>query len=478
MSKLTFTSICRIIVGTIFVLSGLIKANDPYGTGYKLEEYFEVFSQDIGSKKVEKPTEVPEDIKASPCFSKLNFPKEYEYQEIPKEQLGGFKRFLLKVFKYFHDHAFQLSLFVTTLEVILGMLILFGINMRLTTWLLLGMTVFFAFLTFYSAQYNKVTDCGCFGDAIKFTPWQSFWKDIILMIFLLPLFIWNRQIKGSKFTKYEVMVAVGSIILITILVILQFHWWFPVIFIGAFMLAKLVSGKFSDSKFQPHVSTLAIIISCSFFTWYSTQHMPLKDYRPWAPGNNIREQLVSVAEQAEVEMVYLNKTTCEEVHQSTKDWSWFDSTFEASHIFYKQDKKVIKPAIEPKIKDFRLEDPETGMLMADSLVKNPGYTFLWVGYNVEKTCTKNMDKIQAIADYCAKNNIFMLGGSASTSDKIDKFRHDHNIMFKIYQNDEKALKTILRSNPGLVLIKDGIVIDKWHYNDFPTVEKLQKKYLK
>src|SRR5262245_38801903 len=107
--KLTFISICRIIVGTIFVLSGLIKANDPYGTGYKLEEYFEVFSQDIGAKKVEKQAETPDDIKASPCFSKLKFEKQYEYQEIPKEQLSGFKKLLLNIFKYFHDHAFQLS---------------------------------------------------------------------------------------------------------------------------------------------------------------------------------------------------------------------------------------------------------------------------------------------------------------------------------------------------------------------------------
>ncbi len=249
-------------------------------------------------------------------------------------------------------------------------------------------------------------------------------------------------------------------------------------FVGAFMLAKLVSGKFSESKFQPYVTTLAIVLSCTMFTLYGTRHMPIKDYRPWAPGNNIREQLISVAEQAEVEMVYLNKATCEEVHQSTKEWSWLDSTFEANHIFYQQDKKIIKPAIESKIKDFRLEDPNTGQLMADSLIKNPGYTFLWLGYNLDKTSTKNMDKIKALTDYCIQNKIFILGGTASTSDKIDKFRHDHNIMFNIYQNDEKALKTILRSNPGLILIKDGIVVDKWHYNDFPTLEKLQKSYLK
>jgi uncharacterized membrane protein YphA (DoxX/SURF4 family) len=476
--KLTFITICRIIVGTIFVLSGLIKANDPYGTGYKLEEYFEVFSQDIGAKKVEIPTEVPEDIKASACYSKLKFEKQYEYVDIPTSELGGFKKFLLKAFKFFHDHAQQLSIFLCVFEVALGLLVLFGIQMRFATWSLLGMTIFFAFLTFYTAQYNKVTDCGCFGDALHLEPWQSFWKDIFLMIFIIPLWIWNRQIKGSKLNKHEIAVAAGSLILMIVLILIQFKWWFPAMFVGAFMLAKLVSGKFSESKYQPYVTTLAIVLSCTMFTLYGTRHMPIKDYRPWAPGNNIREQLISVAEQAEVEMVYLNKATCEEVHQTTKEWSWLDSTFEANHIFYKQDKKIIKPAIEAKIKDFRLEDSNTGQLMADSLIKNPGYTFLWLGYNLDKTSTKNMDKIAALSDYCIKNNIFILGGTASTSDKIDKFRHDHNIMFNIYQNDEKALKTILRSNPGLILIKDGIVVDKWHYNDFPTMEKLQKSYLK
>lgn len=476
--KPTIASICRIIAGTIFILSGLVKANDPYGTGYKLEEYFEVFSQDVGAQKVEILPEISEDIKNSPCFSKLKFEKQYEYKEIPKEKLSGFKKFTLRVFKFFHNNAFQLSIFLCIFEIAMGLLIVFGIQMRLATWSLLGMTVFFAFLTFYSAQYNKVTDCGCFGDALVLKPWQTFWKDIILLVFILPLFIWNRKIKGNKLNGQEVFVAIGSVVLMIVLVMLQFKWWFPVIFLGAFMLAKLASGKFSDSKFQPYVTTLAIILSCTFFTLYGTKHMPLKDYRPWAPGSNIREKLVSVAEQAEVEMVYLNKATCEEVRHSTKEWTWLDSTFEVNHTFYKQDKKIIKPAIEAKIKDFRLEDPNTGELMADSLIKNPGYTFLWVGYNIDKTSLKNMDKIKALMDYCVKNNIFMLGGTASTSDKIDKFRHDNNIMFNIYQNDEKALKTILRCNPGLVLIHDGVVVNKWHYNDFPSVESLTKNYLK
>lgn len=476
--KKPIITICRIIVGTIFVLSGLIKANDPYGTGYKLEEYFEVFSQDIGAKQVEKEMDIPEDIQNSPCFSKLTFEKEYEYKEIPKEQLGWFKRNLLNFFHFLSKNAFTLSMILCVIEVALGLFVLFGISMRLASWLLMGMTIFFAFLTFYSAQYNKVTDCGCFGDALKLTPWESFWKDIVLMVFVVPLFIFQKSINGRKLNGHEVSIAAGSVGIMALLVIMQFDWWFPVIFLGAFMIAKLAMGKFSDTKFLPLVASISIVVACALFTNYSTKHMPLKDYRPWAPGNNIREQLIGVAEVAEVEMVYLNKTTCEEVHQTTKNWDWLDSTFDANHIFYKQDKKVIKEAIEPKIKDFRLEDLETGMQMADTLINNPGFTFLWVGYNVEKTSLIHMDRISAIFDYAEQNGILFMGASASTADKIDEFRHENNVMFPIYQNDEKALKTILRSNPGLVLVNDGVVVQKWHYNDFPTVEKLQNSYLK
>src|SRR5699024_1522707 len=131
----------RIIVGVLFIFSGLIKVNDPVGTAIKLEEYFEVFSTDISS-----------------------------------------------FFLIFIPYALFLSVFLSVLEVILGLAILLWYRSRATIWTLLLIIIFFTFLTFYSAYFNKVTDCGCFGYDIKLTLWQSFIKDIILLVLRLVLF--------------------------------------------------------------------------------------------------------------------------------------------------------------------------------------------------------------------------------------------------------------------------------------------------
>src|SRR5690606_35920555 len=137
--------ISRIIVGGLFIFSGLIKLNDPIGTAIKLQEYFEVFSEDFGS-----------------------------------------------FFSIFIPVALELGMVLIVLEVVLGVAVLINYRMRITTVVLLALMVFFTFLTFYSAYFNKVTDCGCFGDAIKLTPWESFWKDVFLMVFVLHLF-WQRK---------------------------------------------------------------------------------------------------------------------------------------------------------------------------------------------------------------------------------------------------------------------------------------------
>ena len=135
----------RIFVGGLFIFSGLIKLNDPIGTQIKLQEYFEVFAEDIGS-----------------------------------------------FFHYFVPWALEIGMIMIVLEVVLGVAILLYYRMDISTWVLLALMVFFTILTFYSAYFNKVTDCGCFGDAINLTPWESFIKDIILMIPVLHLF-WYRK---------------------------------------------------------------------------------------------------------------------------------------------------------------------------------------------------------------------------------------------------------------------------------------------
>ena len=133
--------IIRFIVGGLFIFSGLIKVNDPAGTAIKLQEYFEVFAQDFG-----------------------------------------------EFFHFFVPYALPLAVFLVVLEVVLGVAVLINFSMKKTTLVLLVLILFFSFLTFYSAYFEKVTDCGCFGDAIPLDPWESFYKDVILTVLIVWLF--------------------------------------------------------------------------------------------------------------------------------------------------------------------------------------------------------------------------------------------------------------------------------------------------
>ena len=139
----TIVGIARIFVGIFFIISGFIKMNDPVGFSYKLQEYF------------------GEDV--------LNLP-------------------------FLQPFALGIAVFVVIYELLLGVMLILGYRKKFTMWSLLLMIIFFTFLTFYSAYFNKVTDCGCFGDALPLTPWQSFWKDVVLLVLILLIFI-----KGKYF---------------------------------------------------------------------------------------------------------------------------------------------------------------------------------------------------------------------------------------------------------------------------------------
>ena len=158
-------SFSRYFVGCLFIFSGLIKLNDPVGTKIKMEEYFEVFAEDFGS-----------------------------------------------FFHYLIPYALEIGLIIVVLEIVLGVAVLIYYKMEWTTKVLLALMVFFTFLTFYSAYFNKVTDCGCFGDAIKLTPWESFIKDLVLMVFVLHLFWYRKQYTPTLRTR-EGHAVVGVVVL-------------------------------------------------------------------------------------------------------------------------------------------------------------------------------------------------------------------------------------------------------------------------
>ena len=187
----------RFFVGGLFIFSGLIKLNDPVGTQIKMEEYFEVFAQDFGS-----------------------------------------------FFHVFIPWSLEIGMVMIVLEIVLGVAILLFYRMTLTTWVLLGLMIFFTFLTFYSAYFNKVTDCGCFGDAIKLTPWESFWKDMILMVFVSHL-VWYRK-------RY-----------------------IPVL-----------------RTREGHAVVLATVLLSLFVGIYAIRHLPFIDFRAYKVGNNIPRQMI------------------------------------------------------------------------------------------------------------------------------------------------------------------------------------------
>lgn len=499
------TDICRVLVGTIFIISGLIKANDPLGFSYKLEEYFTVFKltdsiadtsytiRDMTSEEVEamfagkgklspvtydgKPIQITDSTSRDEFFY-VNEPV-VSYSSVER------KNFFNSACDFFHDYALWLSIFICIFEIVIGVAAILGYFMRFTTWMLMLMILFFTFLTFYSAYYNKVTDCGCFGDALKLEPWESFYKDIILLVLILPLFIRNRVIDGMQWTKSELGIVVGSILIGSVISLFVFDWYFPALFIFVTLSVRWSMEAFRQSPYKTRIITLVFsFIFSGAFTIYCLEHLPVKDYRPWKPGTSIPSKMIAEPEVAKVFMVYKDKKTGKETEylavnvvdgKTVNDFSWMsDTLFSEKNEFVRQRKEIIKPFKEAPIHDFTLDNTETGEPYAETFIYKPGYKFMLVAYDLKKTDINVQKEVNALAEAAQKEGIEFIGATSSKSE-VEAFRHEHQNAFPYYINDATSLKTIIRSNPGLVLLKDTMVVGMWHHNDFPTIEEARKK---
>lgn len=350
-------------VGGLFIFSGLIKLNDPIGTQIKLEEYFEVFAEDFGS-----------------------------------------------FFHVFVPYALAIGMFLIILELALGVAVLLRYRMPLTTTVLLVLMVFFTFLTFYSAYTNKVTDCGCFGDAIKLTPWQSFTKDVILMVFVLHLF-WHRRRFVSVITE-----RTGLIV------------------IGAFSALCLATGI------------------------YAVRHLPFIDFRAYRIGNHIPQEM-QPEEQPVIEYVF--EKDGEEVRSET-------FLTEADGYVYKSAQVLNEDKIVPKITDYAVTDENGNDVTADTF---QGAKLLFIVQAADKASAANMEAIRSLMAGL-EGRIEMMIVTSSPAHVIDAFRHEHQLGVPYYFADATVLKTIVRSNPGITLWVDGTVRGKWHHNDTPDPESV------
>ena len=406
-------SFSRIFIGSVFILSGLIKANDAVGFSFKLDEYF------------------------SPAVFDLEFLQPY---------------------------SLAIAAFVCIIEIVLGLTCIFGVKKKLTAFTLLGFLIFFGFLTFYSAYYNKVTDCGCFGDALKFTPWQSFIKDMVLLVFAIPLVM---GIKHPSYDNDKLTTNIGLLSLITIgvLTFAVFNWTFPLFFalvtigIGLFLLSqtnrKILNGA---------VLILGFLLS-GIFTWYTYKYLPIKDYRPYKIEASIPEGM-EVPEDAlpGITHVFIENVNTGEIKGVVmKDIPWNDSNWK-----YRSDlePKVIRKDPEAPIHDFNIITPEDEELTEDILSWDK--VLVVISYNMDKSKDQGWKNIQPIIQDAKAKNLPIVGLSSSDVDVITEYAKGKGVSIPFYNTDETTLKTIVRSNPGVLVLEKGVITNKWHFNTVPS----------
>ncbi|MFD1139997.1 BT_3928 family protein [Larkinella insperata] len=358
--------IARFVVGVIFIFSGLIKINDPVGTQIKLTEYFEVFALDVPS-------------------------------------MAGFFHGLI-------PYTLILSVFFCAAEVVLGVALLLSYRIRLTSWILLALIVFFTFLTFYSAYFNKVTDCGCFGDAIKLKPWTSFSKDIFLLVLILVI-IWQRHVFRNLRTGFLV---------------------------GLATVASIGLGV------------------------YAIQHLPPLDLLPYAVGKSIPAQMQP---SEPLRFAYV-------LTKDGKDYEFEKYPTDTSYKF--KEMVLMNESAKPKITDYRVWNDEGDFTQATF----EGNKLMLIIRDIHDLSIGDMPAIRKLMKGVEGQNVMPMILTSVSDAEINNFRHEYQLSVPVYKADATVLKTIVRSNPGLWLISDGVVRGKWHHTDTPAPETVLNALVK
>jgi uncharacterized membrane protein YphA (DoxX/SURF4 family) len=355
----------RWLTGALFIFSGMIKINDPVGTSIKLTEYFEVFSKDIHS-----------------------------------------------AFHYFTPYALSLAIVLCVLEVVLGLALLINYKMKITLGALLSLIVFFTFLTFYSAYFNKVTDCGCFGDAIKLSPWESFYKDIVLLVMITFMFLFRSRFQIAKNEKTGLLVII-----------------------------------------------LAAVLNFSL-AYYAVEHLPFIDFRAYKIGVHIPTAMKPTA------AYKYNYVMLKDGKKEIFDQYPTDESYEFFEMI------LMNPEVQPKITDFNVWSDEGDFTQ----YVLEGEKVLIIITDLTKARMKGFNEIVSLSNDLERLGIQPMVITSSESSKFEVFRHMVQLAVPYYYGDATVLKTIIRANPGIVVLKDGKVLAKYHSNDIPRLDEVLKLY--
>jgi uncharacterized membrane protein YphA (DoxX/SURF4 family) len=369
----TILFISRIFVGLVFIFSGFVKAIDPMGSAIKFEEYFEAFHL-------------------------------------------GFLTFT----------TLPLAIVLSATELMVGINLLAGIRGKITAWILIMMITFFTLLTFVLAVTNPVSDCGCFGDALKLTNWQTFWKNIVLLIPSLIIFF-----NHGKF------------------------------------------NHFSSPRMEWMLLVINFLIPC-LLSVYCIIHQPLVDFRPYKTGTYIPEKMTipddAPLDKFETILVYekngIRKSFTE------KDFPWQDTTWK----WIETQQRIISKGYEPPIHDFSITSINSSDI-TDQVLNDSGFTLLIIANNLEKVSEKGMRQINDLALRSLELGFTVLGLTSSTDSQVNTFRNNQHPVYDFYTTDETTLQTIIRANPGIMILREGTILGKWNYRDMPDVNELQSNLL-
>ena len=368
-SKNNILLIARIIFGLVFLFSGFVKAVDPLGTAYKISDYLEAFS-----------------------LTSLDF------------------------------LAFPAALILIVTEFAIGFNILLNVHLKATTWAAGIFMLVMTPITLYLAISNPISDCGCFGDAIVMTNWQTFYKNVVLCVVLAIIALLQNQ-----------------------------------------------SRPWLSNMGASIVTLLPILISFGI-SIYCYNLLPILDFRPYKKGNNIIEgmQIPEDAPLDKYETTFFYEKDGVEQAFTLDNYPAEDSTW----TFVRQESKLIEQGFVPPIHDFSIvtEDGD----ITDLILEDAGCTLLVISHKVEKASTKNIKCVKSTIENAKKAGAKVIWLTSSYSDDVEEFKSEYEINDTFGATDDITLKTIVRSNPGLVLIKDATIIEKWHHNSLPTKDELNQ----
>lgn len=356
-------NVSRLLLALVLLLSGFVKAVDPMGFSYKLQEYFSAFGVDVMNE--------------------------------------GW--FLLA------------ALLLSAVEFIMGVLLMMGVYNRGVTMLAFLFFIFFTPLTLVLAIWNPVRDCGCFGDAIKLSNWGTFVKNILLLMFATVICF-----------RYKLFVRCISLN----------NRWLVMLFATSYII-------------------LVEAVSLSF--------LPIIDFRPFAVGSNLRTAVEDIPSEYKVIYRFEKDGDIKEFN----DENYPDSTWN----YLGSRNEVIKAGRPALIPDFAFLDMETDYDYAPEILSDTGYVCMLIVNRIETADESRVDKINDMYYFCVEKGVRFYGATSSDPESVDLWRKRTGAEYKILWADEIMLKTILRSNPGVLLIKDGTVAGKWNVTDLPTVEQ-------